>query len=327
MGSSGAGKTTAMNAIAQRIDFGHLEGEFLVDGAPLPSSFGKGVGFVMQGDIHLPTQTVREAISFSAVLRQPQSVPYEQKMRDVDEILQLLELEDLQDALIGELGAGLSIERRKRVTIAVELAAKPSLALFLDEPTSGLDSAGAASICRLLRRLARAGQAILCTIHQPSEDLFQQFDRCILLQSGGRVVYNGPIGDQGKINTPDEALAMTMRNSNVMRSYFEDMGAPPCGPGDNVAEYILELTATTRDSNGHWSSVWETSHQKAKMDQEIEDVNARRICFAGQAEEPELAGEFAASPWTQARELIIRQYRDAWRDAAFSHSLIFSYVL
>lgn len=326
MGSSGAGKTTAMNAIAQRIDFGRMDGTFMVDGSPLPASFGKSVGFVMQGDIHLPTQTVREAIAFSAILRQPKSVPHTQKMKDVDEILHLLELEDLQDALIGDPGAGLSIERRKRVTIAVELAAKPSLALFLDEPTSGLDSAGAASILRMLRRLAQAGQAIVCTIHQPSEDLFQQFDRCLLLQNGGRTVYNGPIGDQGKIETKDEALAMLLRNSNMIRSYFEQMGAPPCAPDDNVAEYILELTATTRDATGHWSAVWEQSPNKAKMDQQIEEVNARRARYAGQVEDPELSGEFAASYLTQIRELIIRQYKDAYRDSSFTYSLIFSYV-
>ena len=76
-------------------------------------------------------------MEFSALLRQPREVPREQKIADVDYIINLLELDDLQDAIIGVPGAGLGVERRKRVTIAVELAAKPDLLLFLDEPTSG----------------------------------------------------------------------------------------------------------------------------------------------------------------------------------------------
>ena len=82
------------------------------------------------------------------------------------------------------------MEQRKRLTIAVELAAKPELLLFLDEPTSGLDSQTAWSILALLKKLANNGQAILCTIHQPSAILFQEFDRLIFLASGGRTVYD-----------------------------------------------------------------------------------------------------------------------------------------
>jgi ABC-type multidrug transport system ATPase subunit len=82
---------------------------------------------------------------------------------------------------------GLNVEQRKRLTIGVELTAKPALLLFLDEPTSGLDSQTAWSICALLRKLADNGQAILCTIHQPSAILFQEFDRLLFLSSGGRL--------------------------------------------------------------------------------------------------------------------------------------------
>lgn len=84
---------------------------------------------------------------------------------------------------------GLNVEQRKRLTIAVELAAKPELLLFLDEPTSGLDSQTAWSILALLKKLASNGQAILCTIHQPSALLFQEFDRLLFLAKGGRTVY------------------------------------------------------------------------------------------------------------------------------------------
>jgi ATP-binding cassette, subfamily G (WHITE), member 2, SNQ2 len=82
-------------------------------------------------------------------------------------------LEAYADAVVGSLG----VEHRKRTTIGVELAAKPRLLLFLDEPTSGLDSQSAWGVMTFLRELAKNGTAILCTIHQPSAELFQQFDR------------------------------------------------------------------------------------------------------------------------------------------------------
>ena len=137
-----------------------------------------------QMDVHEGTATVREALRFSAYLRQPYEIPESQKDADVEEILELLELQPLADALVLSLG----VEARKRLTIGVELASKPELLLFLDEPTSGLDGQSAWNIIRFLRKLADHGQAILCTIHQPSSLLFESFDRLLLLERGGETV-------------------------------------------------------------------------------------------------------------------------------------------
>ena len=135
-------------------------------------------------DVHEGTATVREAMRFSAYLRQPYEVPESQKDADVEEIIELLELQPLADALVSSLG----VEARKRLTIGVELASKPELLLFLDEPTSGLDGQSAWNIVRFLKKLADHGQAILCTIHQPSSLLFESFDRLLLLERGGETV-------------------------------------------------------------------------------------------------------------------------------------------
>jgi ABC-type multidrug transport system ATPase subunit len=137
-----------------------------------------------QVDIHEVTATVREALRFSAYLRQPYHISQDEKDAYVEEVLDLLELHDLADAIV----ASLSIEAKKRVTIGVELASKPEVLLFLDEPTSGLDAQSAWNIVRFLRKLADNGQAILCTIHQPSAFLFESFDRLFLLQKGGETV-------------------------------------------------------------------------------------------------------------------------------------------
>jgi ATP-binding cassette subfamily G (WHITE) protein 2 (SNQ2) len=142
MGSSGAGKTTLLDTISQRKDTGVVKGEMRMAGQPLNSTFSRSCGFCMQQDVHEPTATIREALQFSAKLRQPAGVSNEMKESDVEEIISLLELDSIADALIGEPGDdGLSVEQRKRVTIGVELAAKPSALLFLDE-VSGQFSSG-----------------------------------------------------------------------------------------------------------------------------------------------------------------------------------------
>ncbi|EEB98333.1 hypothetical protein MPER_02180, partial [Moniliophthora perniciosa FA553] len=164
-------------------------------------------------DTHVPSATVREALLFSAKLRQPHSVPLSEKEAYVDKCLRLCGLENFRDATVGSL----NVENQKRTTIAVELAAKPKLLLFLDEPTSGLDSQSAWAIIAFLRDLANNGQAILCTIHQPSAELFQVFDRLLLLRKGGETVYFGDLG----------------HNATTLISYFEGNGSRRCEPEEN----------------------------------------------------------------------------------------------
>lgn len=225
MGPSGAGKTTLLDNLAQRKRVGVTTGDFLLDGKPLGVDFERSTAFVEQQDVHDGTSTVREALRFSAVLRQPATTSKEEKYAFVEKIIDLLELEPLADAMIG---LGLSVEERKRVTIGVELASKPEALLFLDEPTSGLDSNGALSIVRFLRKLADdSGLAILCTIHQPSAILFQEFDEVLLLASSGREVYFGNTGERG----------------TTVINYFERNGAPAAAPDANPAEYILEVSS------------------------------------------------------------------------------------
>lgn len=190
-GGSGAGKTTLLNVLSNRVTTGVVTGRMLVDGRPSDASFQRKTGYVQQQDIHLSTYSVRESLEFSALLRQPASVSREEKLAYVDEVIALLEMEEYADAIVGIPGEGLNIEQRRHLTIGIELAAKPELLLFLDEPTSGLDSQTSWAICQLLKRLGRSGQAILCTIHQPSAILFQEFDNLLLLTKGGNPVYFG----------------------------------------------------------------------------------------------------------------------------------------
>ncbi|KAI0906706.1 P-loop containing nucleoside triphosphate hydrolase protein [Ustulina deusta] len=248
MGVTGAGKTTLPDVLVNRASFGIARGAVCIDGQERDASFQRKIGYAQQDDIHLSTATVREALEFSALLRQPE-VSAEEKLAHVDNVMQIQDMAHYADAIVGVPGDGrLNIEQRKRLTIGVELVAKPELLLFLDEPTSGLDSQAAWSVCTLLRKLADNGQAILCTIHQPSSQLFMVFDRLLLLNDKGECVYFGDIGKDGTTFT----------------SYFEEHGAEPCDPGANPAEWMLKVTKT---KNGHlverkkaWSNTCQNSN-------------------------------------------------------------------
>lgn len=165
-----------LTALTQRQCAGTLAGSLYVDNHAIDDSFSRQIGYCQQMDIHDESSTIREAFEFSALLRQSYDTPKEEKLAYVETVLQTLDLVEQQNAVIGSL----DIEKKKRVTIGVELCARPRLLLFLDEPTSGLDSQGATSIVALLRRLADQGLAILCTIHQANQ---QQFEEVSLHQS------------------------------------------------------------------------------------------------------------------------------------------------
>jgi len=241
MGESGAGKTTLLDTLALRNETGIITGEMCVNGKPLPPQFQRSCGYVQQQDVHMAENTVREALRFSALLRQPRTVPIEEKYEYVEKVIDLLEMRDFAEAVIGVPGEGLNVLQRKKLTIGVEMAAKPALLVFCDEPTSGLDSQAAWGVVQFLRKLADAGQSILCTIHQPSAVLFEQFDRLLLLQKGGKTVYFGETGD----------------GSRTLINYFEKNGGTDCPPDANPAEYILEQigAGATATANQNWHDV------------------------------------------------------------------------
>jgi ATP-binding cassette subfamily G (WHITE) protein 2 (SNQ2) len=302
MGASGAGKTTLLNTLAQRINFGVVRGDFLVDGKTLPSSFQRSTGFAEQTDVHETTATVREAFQFSARLRQPKETPIQEKYAYVETIIDLLEMRDIAGAAIGVSGNGLNQEQRKRLTIGVELASKPELLLFLDEPTSGLDSGAAFNIVRFLRKLADAGQAILCTIHQPSAVLFEHFDQLLLLKSGGRTVYFGELG----------------HDSEKMLKYFESNGAKKCPPKENPAEYMLEaIGAGNPDYKGQdWGDVWQKSAENEKLSNEIQEISKSRR-DAAKNEEASDDREYAMPYPQQWLAVVRRSFVAIWRDPEY----------
>ncbi|KAE8538371.1 hypothetical protein D1P53_004724 [Cryptococcus gattii VGV] len=273
-----------------------------MNGKQLPISFQRTTGYCEQVDVHLPQATVREALEFSALLRQPRTLSNKEKLAYVNVIIDLLELHDIEDALIGTSEAGLGVEQRKRLTIGVELVSKPTL-LFLDEPTSGLDGQSSYMIVSFLRKLAAAGQAVLCTIHQPSAALFARFDQLLLLKSGGNTVYFGAISE--------------------LTNYFEKHGVTI--PKDvNPAEEMIDIVSGSRSNGRDWAQVWVESDECKERLRELEELNEAGVNVTT------LEGdeyEFASTNMTQLKLVTKRASIQLWRDTEYVMNKVALHVM
>ncbi|CUM66587.1 uncharacterized protein PRCAT00004256001 [Priceomyces carsonii] len=312
MGSSGAGKTTLLNCLCDRLTSGVIsDGVRMVNGRPLDSSFQRSIGYCQQQDLHLASSTVRESLRFSAYLRQPNHVSKKEKDEYVEYVIDLLEMRTYADALVGVTGEGLNVEQRKRLTIGVELAAKPKLLIFLDEPTSGLDSQTAWSVCTLIRKLADHGQAILCTIHQPSAILLQEFDRLLFLQKGGQTVYFGDLG----------------KNCRTLINYFEKYGSAPCPPEANPAEWMLDVVGAAPGSKvtQDYHEVWKKSTEFQEVQKEL-DYMERELVKLPEDKAPDAHKSYALPFWKQYLIVSQRALEQNWRSPDYIYGKVFLIV-
>eukprot|EP00257_Ricinus_communis_P023765 XP_015583835.1 ABC transporter G family member 39 isoform X3 [Ricinus communis] len=234
VGVSGAGKTTLMDVLAGRKTTGYIDGSINISGYPKnQATFARVSGYCEQNDIHSPHVTVYESLLYSAWLRLSKDVDTKMRKMFIEEIMDLVELDPIRDALVGLPGVdGLSTEQRKRLTIAVELVANPSI-IFMDEPTSGLDARAAAIVMRTVRNTVDTGRTVVCTIHQPSIDIFEAFDELLLMKRGGQVIYAGPLG----------------RFSHKLIEYFEAIpGVPKIKDGYNPATWMLDISTSSMET-------------------------------------------------------------------------------
>ncbi|PRQ33210.1 putative xenobiotic-transporting ATPase [Rosa chinensis] len=237
VGVSGAGKTTLMDVLSGRKTGGYIEGSISISGYPKnQATFARVSGYCEQNDIHSPYVTVYESLLYSAWLRLASDVKKETRKMFVEEVMELVELNPLRNALVGLPGVdGLSTEQRKRLTIAVELVANPSI-ICMDEPTSGLDARAAAIVMRAVRNTVDTGRTVVCTIHQPSIHIFEAFDELLLMKRGGKVIYAGPLGS----------------HSHKLVEYFESIpGVQKIKDGYNPATWMLEISSTAVETQLH----------------------------------------------------------------------------
>ncbi|XP_017489988.1 PREDICTED: protein white-like, partial [Rhagoletis zephyria] len=224
MGSSGAGKTTLLNVLtARNLSNFAVEGCVKINGQTADVDMITSVSaYVQQQDLFLATLTVREHLVFQAMLRMNAAISPREKADRIVEVMRELSLEKCADTIVGgtmSTGKGISGGELKRLAFAVEILTNPSI-MFCDEPTSGLDAFMAANLVEYLNKMASKGRTIICTIHQPSTDVFNLFEN-LLLMADGQVAYMG--------------------NTQQALEYFKSCGLP-CPLNYNPADfYVQEL--------------------------------------------------------------------------------------
>lgn len=311
MGSSGAGKTTLMDVIALRKTSGTITGEVRLNGhLQEEASFRRCSGYVEQFDVQTPELTVRETILFSARLRldtrnDPILKDKSNVIKFVDQVIDMMELGNLENLLVGDdESGGLSFEQRKRLSIAVELAASPSV-IFLDEPTSGLDSRAALIVVKSLKKIASTGRTVCATIHQPSSAVFEMFDDLLLMKKGGRVVYCGELG----------------KNSTEMCNYLESHGGEAINRGENPATWMLNVI--TKEPIGDeepvdYAQIYLESDERKKLVDEIDEVTSSA------REEDKIAYDKTYAASARTRHTLVRKRLQLiyWRSPSYNRSRV-----
>ncbi|GAV85816.1 ABC_tran domain-containing protein/ABC2_membrane domain-containing protein/PDR_assoc domain-containing protein [Cephalotus follicularis] len=323
MGVTGAGKTTLMDVLAGRKTTGYIEGRITISGHPKKQeTFARISGYCEQTDVHSPLVTVYESLLYSAWLRLQPEVDSDTRKMFIEEVMGLVELTPLREALVGLPGvSGLSIEQRKRLTIAVELVANPSI-IFMDEPTSGLDARAAAIIMRTVRNTVDTGRTVVCTIHQPSADIFDAFDevrypqnsntknddtspsfnlQLLLLKRGGEEIYVGHLG----------------RGCSHLIKYFEGIdGVPKIKDGYNPATWILEITSATQEAAAgiNFTDVYKNSELHRRNKELIKELS---IPPAG-SKDLYFPTRYSQSFFTQCMACMWKQNLSYWRNPYYT---------
>ncbi|XP_073149762.1 pleiotropic drug resistance protein 3-like [Henckelia pumila] len=302
MGVSGAGKTTLLDVLAGRKTSGTIDGEIRIGGyLKVQSTFARVSGYCEQVDIHSPQITVEESLIFSAWLRLQPSIDPKTKYEFVNEVLETIELDGIKDALVGMPGVtGLSTEQRKRLTIAVELVANPSI-IFMDEPTTGLDARAAAIVMRAVKNVANTGRTIVCTIHQPSIDIFEAFDELVLLKTGGQMIYCGPLG----------------QHSSKVIEYFEGVsGVPKIRDNYNPATWMLEVTSTSSEAELRvdFADIYKSS-SLYETNKELVDRLGKPPAGSKDLHFPTL---YSQNWWGQFKSCLWKQYWSYWRSPSYN---------
>jgi ABC-type multidrug transport system ATPase subunit len=191
MGASGSGKTTLLNLLTGLAR--PASGDVRINGISLFSEDDRldgVIGYVPQDDLLVEDLTVFENLWYAA------SLCFAGKTREeltavVNLALHTLGLYEKRECRVGSpMNKVISGGQRKRLNIALELIREPSV-LFLDEPTSGLSSGDSENVIELLHELTLRGKLVITVIHQPSSEIFKSFDKVLVLDLEGHLVFYG----------------------------------------------------------------------------------------------------------------------------------------
>ncbi|PON98277.1 ABC transporter, G [Trema orientale] len=197
IGGSKRSKATLMECLAGRTPLaaGSFRGNIQLHSSKTSTTFSRLIGYVEKLDAHQPYLSVRESLQFSAALRLDQAISPMNRCIHVELVLNQLGLLPYSNKLVGSLrdATGKTYEIAKKVTIAVELAANPSV-LLLEEPISGLDATGALTILRTLSQVSDSGRAIIASLSHPTARVLSFFHQALILTKEGDQAYFGPVG-------------------------------------------------------------------------------------------------------------------------------------
>jgi len=261
MGASGAGKSTLLGVLNGTNN--PFDGEVLINGVSIHKDKEKVkglIGYVSQDDLLIEELTVFENLYYNAKLCFD-NLPEEEIVARVDSVLKNLGLYEIRDIQVGSpLNKKISGGQRKRLNISLELIREPAI-MFLDEPTSGLSSRDSENILDLLKELARKGKLLFIVIHQPSSEIFKMFDKLIILDTGGYLIYNG---------NPIDSIEYFKRK--IEQANYNESECYVCGNVNpeqifNIVETKVftesgQPTETRRISPADWRSLFAAEHKE-----------------------------------------------------------------
>ncbi len=264
MGASGAGKSTLLHVLNGASS--PSEGEVLINGSNIhsrDSSIQGIIGFVSQDDLLIEELSVYQNLYYNAKLCF-ENYNEKQLLEAVNRVLINLGLFEIRDIQVGTpLNKKISGGQRKRLNIALELIREPAV-LFLDEPTSGLSSRDSENILDLLKELTFKGKLVFVVIHQPSSDIFKMFDRLLILDTGGYLIYNG--------NPVDSIMYF---KSKVQAADWNESECATCGNVNpeqvfniietSVLDEFGKLTHTRRISPKEWGEHFREQYKETEQ--------------------------------------------------------------
>lgn len=314
LGGSEESKSTLLKCLAgRRPSSPNLQGKLQANDVKPGATFFRLIGYVEKLDAHQPYLSVRESLQFSAALRLDREIDTRSRCIHVELVLDQLGLLPYSNQLVGSLrdATGRTFEIAKKMTIAVELAANPSI-LFLEEPVYGLDSTGILSILTVLSRLSASGLNIVATITHPSVRSLNFFDQALILTREGEQAYFGPIG----------------ANCEDLLNYFSSIPSIPSkftrqSPISYVMGYLGQGIKIRGMPPLNFAETYRTSSLHKLVDQEIaaiKDLHKEKI--------PEKIAPSYPAPYSrQAGLVLLRTQRFLWRNVQYTHGRLIGCIL
>eukprot|EP00736_Rhodelphis_marinus_P002660 Rmarinus@m.3794 len=288
MGPSGAGKSTLLDVLAGWKTTGDVSGQLLFNGKPRVSVHDPPSAYVLQDDLHLPTLSVRETLEYAALFRMPVTTTPVARQERIDLLVGVLGLKNSEDTYVGgEELKGISGGERKRLSIGVEIINLPNL-IFLDEPTSGLDSEIAFEVISSVREICDLNRTAFATVHQPSPELFQLFDK-VLLMAKGQMVYFGAVSNVVSYfsDPPLEYRICQFENPADFILNIASMKVLPPGAGQSAGASadLFDVESTPEMRAVQLARLFATSTAYAKLQCEIDThMHAEHATDSGEAE-------------------------------------------